>query len=65
VCFEQLLLVSAGAQACVLAFSTTDRDSFEAIEKWKTKVEEEVGPNIPLVLVQNKIDLLDDAVVQQ
>nr|CAB3265362.1 ras-related protein Rab-23-like [Phallusia mammillata] len=54
-----------GAQACVLAFSTTDRDSFEAIEKWKSKVEEEVGPNIPLVLVQNKIDLLEQAVVEQ
>ena len=27
-----------GAQACVLAFSTVDRDSFEAISKWKTKV---------------------------
>ena len=54
-----------GAQACVLVFSTTDRDSFEAVESWKNKVEEEVGSNIPLVLVQNKIDLLDDAVVRQ
>ena len=27
-----------GAQACVLAFSTVDRDSFEAIESWKQKV---------------------------
>lgn len=27
-----------GAQACVLAFSTTDRMSFEAIKDWKTKV---------------------------
>jgi len=54
-----------GAQACVLVFSTTDRDSFEAVESWKNKVEEEVGANIPLVLVQNKIDLLDDAVVRQ
>uniref|UniRef100_A0A2S2PD02 Ras-related protein Rab-23 n=1 Tax=Schizaphis graminum TaxID=13262 RepID=A0A2S2PD02_SCHGA len=26
-----------GAQACVLAFSTTDRDSFEAIHSWKIK----------------------------
>ena len=29
-----------GAQACVIAFSTTDRDSFEAVKKWKKKVEE-------------------------
>ncbi|XP_045160311.1 ras-related protein Rab-23-like [Mercenaria mercenaria] len=52
-----------GAQACVLAFSTVDRDSFEAIESWKRKVEDEVG-EISMVIVQNKIDLIDDAVVQ-
>ena len=28
----------AGAQACVLAFSTVDRESFEAVESWKKKV---------------------------
>jgi len=28
----------SGAQACVLAFSTVDRDSFEAVESWKRKV---------------------------
>jgi len=54
-----------GAQACVLTFSTTDRDSFEAIEKWKQKIEEEVGCEIPVVLVQNKIDLLEEAVVDK
>lgn len=27
-----------GAQACVLAFSSTDRSSFEAIHSWKVKV---------------------------
>uniref|UniRef100_A0A8C7U9Z0 Ras-related protein Rab-23 n=1 Tax=Oncorhynchus mykiss TaxID=8022 RepID=A0A8C7U9Z0_ONCMY len=48
-----------GAQACVLVFSTTDRESFEAIGSWWEKVEIEVG-DIPTVLVQNKIDLLDD-----
>ncbi|XP_038056932.1 ras-related protein Rab-23-like [Patiria miniata] len=51
-----------GAQAGVVVFSTVDRASFEAVEKWKRKVEEEVG-SIPLVLVQNKIDLVDEAVV--
>ncbi|KAJ8248177.1 hypothetical protein GJAV_G00239190 [Gymnothorax javanicus] len=52
-----------GAQACVLVFSTTDRDSFEAIISWREKVEAEVG-DIPTVLVQNKIDLLDDTVIK-
>ncbi|XP_064607013.1 ras-related protein Rab-23-like [Liolophura sinensis] len=51
-----------GAQACVLAFSTVDRESFDALETWKKKVEDEVG-EIGMVIVQNKIDLIDDAVV--
>ncbi|XP_034236218.1 ras-related protein Rab-23 [Thrips palmi] len=51
-----------GAQACVLAFSTVDRDSFEAATSWKMKVEDECG-DIPTVLVQNKVDLLDQSVV--
>ncbi|NWS13900.1 RAB23 protein, partial [Pachyramphus minor] len=52
-----------GAQACVLVFSTTDRDSFKAIPTWKEKVVTEVG-DIPTVLVQNKIDLLDDSCIK-
>ena len=31
-----------GAHGCVIAFSTVDRDSFDAVEKWKSKVEAEV-----------------------
>lgn len=51
-----------GAQACVLTFSTTDRCSFEAVKDWKKKVENECG-EIPTVLVQNKIDMMDQTVV--
>jgi len=46
-----------GAQACVLAFSCVDRESFKCVAKWKKKVEEECG-NIPMVLVMTKMDLL-------
>jgi len=49
-----------GAGACILAFSTTDRDSFDAVESWYKKVQAECG-NIVMVLVQNKVDLMDDA----
>lgn len=52
------------AEACVVAFSTTDRDSFDAVENWIAKVEAEVG-NIPMVLVQNKVDLMDQAVMSK
>jgi hypothetical protein len=49
-------LLWAGAGACVIAFSTTDRASFDAVASWKRKVEAEVG-SIPMALVQNKVRL--------
>mmetsp|Transcript_43685 Transcript_43685/g.103105 ORF Transcript_43685/g.103105 Transcript_43685/m.103105 type:complete len:254 (+) Transcript_43685:62-823(+) len=49
-----------GAGACILAFSTTDRASFDDVEKWHSKVREECG-NIAMVLVQNKVDLMEEA----
>lgn len=51
-----------GAQACVLAFSCVDRESFKQVSRWKRKVEEECG-NIPMVLVMTKMDLLYKAAV--
>jgi len=53
-----------GAQACVIAFSTVDRASFDAVKKWKRKVEDECG-RIPMVLVQNKVDLMHEAQVDK
>ena len=55
--------MSSGAGGCILVFSTVDRKSFEAIEYWKQKVEDECG-NICMVLIQNKIDLLDERVIE-
>eukprot|EP00764_Aduncisulcus_paluster_P008075 gnl/Carplike_NY0171/2633_a3539_559.p1 GENE.gnl/Carplike_NY0171/2633_a3539_559~~gnl/Carplike_NY0171/2633_a3539_559.p1 ORF type:complete len:254 (-),score=87.09 gnl/Carplike_NY0171/2633_a3539_559:117-878(-) len=49
-----------GSALCILAFSTVDRASFDAIKKWMSRVEEECGP-IPMVIMQNKIDLLTDS----
>ena len=48
------------SDGCVVAFSTTDRSSFEAVEKWLKKVEGECG-SIPTVLVQTKCDILDQS----
>ena len=45
----------------MIAFSTTDRNSFDAVEMWKTKIEAECG-DIAMALVQNKVDLADQAV---
>ena len=47
-----------GGGACILAFSTIDRASFEAIPKWKKKVEEEFG-KIAMTIIQNKVDILN------
>lgn len=51
-----------GAHACILAYSTTDRASFYAIQSWKNKIENECGPIITF-LIQNKIDLEGEAQV--
>lgn len=59
-----VLFSVAGAQACVLVFSTTDRESYQAVDSWKEKIEAEVG-DIPTVLVQNKIDLLEETVIKK
>ncbi|RHY97441.1 hypothetical protein DYB26_001914 [Aphanomyces astaci] len=52
-----------GAGAVVYVFSTVDRDSFDALPSWQQKVKHECGPSICQVLVQNKIDLVEDAVM--
>ena len=44
-----------GTGACALVFSTVDRASFEAVEKWKRKVEAECGKDVVMCLVQNKV----------
>jgi len=49
-----------GAQACVVTFSTTDRSSLLAVTRWITRIREECG-KVPMVLVQNKIDLIQEA----
>ncbi|GIL49987.1 hypothetical protein Vafri_6111 [Volvox africanus] len=51
-----------GAGAAVIAFSTTDLESFKAVQGWKDKIIAECG-DIAMCLVQNKVDLIDQAVV--
>ena len=51
-----------GSGAAIVAFSTTDRKSFEAVRDWADKVKAECG-EIPIVLVQTKTDLMDQSSV--
>lgn len=43
-----------GAHACVLAYSATDRDSFDAIPSWKLKVHESSRCLSSLIRLSNK-----------
>jgi len=49
-----------GAGAAIIAFSSIDRASFDAVRQWHQKVKDECG-EIPMVLVQNKVDLISQA----
>ena len=40
-----------GASACVLAFATNNRASFEALKKWRSAVYDECGDQISTVLI--------------
>ena len=55
---------SRGSNFCLLAFSSTDRKSYDHVGWWKQKVEAECGP-LPMMLVMNKIDLEDSALVSR
>ncbi|TPX65423.1 hypothetical protein SpCBS45565_g05205 [Spizellomyces sp. 'palustris'] len=48
--------------AVVLAFSTDDRQSFETVKSWCSKIKT-ICSDVSMVLVQNKIDLIQQAAV--
>ena len=64
-CFQAMVRsFYRGAGACVLAFSSTDLDSFHAVEEWKERVVNENPPNsVQFVLCQTKMDVEGDEVV--
>eukprot|EP00158_Paraphelidium_tribonemae_P005825 Partr_v1_DN27543_c2_g1_i3_m30507 putative RAB23, member RAS oncogene family len=52
-----------GADAVILAFSTTERASFDMIKSWRSKLNDVLDfDRISVVLVQNKIDLKPAAI---
>ena len=52
-----------GAHGCLILYDTQDKKSFENTIKWKKTVDDNTtfidGTPLPIVLVQNKIDLVD------
>lgn len=51
-----------GAQAAFLVFDVTNRDTFEAVQKWYDDIRDEVA-DIPFILIGNKVDLLEKRAV--
>ncbi|RLI66958.1 MAG: hypothetical protein DRO88_00595 [Promethearchaeia archaeon] len=53
-----------GSFANIYVYDITDRKSFNAIEDWVNEAEQYV-PNVPRVLVGNKLDLTEERVVSR
>ena len=49
-----------GAKGNVVVYDVTQRTSFENVEKWINQTKQHTDPNISLILVANKIDLVDN-----
>ena len=52
-----------GSNCAIVVFDLTNRESFEAVEKWMGKLEECCSDNMVKVLVGNKSDLVTERVV--
>jgi len=53
-----------GANGVLIVFSITDKASFENVKKWYDKVNAECG-KIPTLLLMNKMDLINESVVDE
>lgn len=52
-----------GAKGALLVYDITMRQSFVNVEKWCNQIQKYSGPDVPIVLVGNKLDLSDSRVV--
>lgn len=52
-----------GAKGALLVFDITMRQSFVNVEKWLDQIRKFSGTEVPIILVGNKIDLVDSRVV--
>ena len=51
------------AQGVIMVYDITRRDTFEHIENWWEELKEQGDPNIKMIMVGNKADLLQERVV--
>ena len=53
------------ADGILLMYDITNRDTFDAINKWIENIKDEKGDNFPLVLIGNKCDLAEERIIQK
>lgn len=53
-----------GAKGALLVFDLTSQESFDAIDKWLSDVKNEGDPQIIIILIGNKSDLIEDRQVK-
>ena len=54
-----------GAKGALVVYDTTQKSSFENVDKWMTEIKERGSPDIKIMLVGNKIDLVDEREVKR
>ena len=53
------------ADAIIIVFTVTERQSFENVKTWVESVEQNSRPNMPILLVGSKVDLDHDRVISK
>ena len=53
------------ADVAVLCYDVTNIASFEAMEQWSNELADKAPPNLQLIMVGNKIDLVNERVVSK
>ena len=54
-----------GASGIILTYAIDDRSSFENLHKWMGQIAEKAPPNVPKIILANKMDLEDDRTVSE
>ncbi len=52
-----------GSKGALLVFDTTRKSTFLDLSKWIEETEKSLGHRIPIILLANKVDLIEDRVI--
>jgi small GTP-binding protein len=54
-----------GSKGALLVFDTTRKSTWIELPKWIKETEDALGERIPIILLANKVDLIEDRVISQ